>query len=336
MTFNAQLSVGTAVALALIAAFMWGTWPISVKFLGDYPIDAFYITLFVTSFVFVWVVGLLVERAALFENIQTVWATEPSRVLVTFVCGIIYVLGIRLSLAVINLIGLSLSQPLQSSTLNLASLAVTIVVGGVPQGVSIPLLVLATLILITAVFVSLLAGHFRSQVQGAVAAHSQYVPMSAVRSSLGLVLLSSLLIVAYPFALSFGMRSTTQLHGLAVLPFMAVLASGAMLGSLLSSGSILTIRHQWHRVWHAGFRIHKLGLWSGFFHYGGNIIQAFAASFLSTALAFPLGITASLWTQTWGLVLGEFRDSPPRAYVALFGGVVLYIAGAYIIAVMLH
>ena len=48
--------------------------------------------------------------------------------------------------------------------------------------------------------------------------------------------------------------------------------------------------------------------------------------------ADPLGITAGLWTQMWGLVYGEFRGSPRKAYVALAGGIILYIIGAYLIA----
>ncbi len=334
MNFNPQLSGGTAVVLALTAAFMWGTWAISLKYLGDYPIDGFYLTLFATSFVFVWAVGFLFDRAALVGNISAVWASEPIRVVATFVGGIIYVFGIRFSLTVMKTIGLSLAQPLQSATLNLATLGVTIVVGGLPAGVSVPPLVLATFILIGAVLVSLLAGHYRSQGQSRQPNHEHHVPMSALWSSLRLVTLSSLLILAYPFAVSFGMRSVTQPHGMMVLPFMAILASGAFGGCLLGSGTVLTVRREWHRLWRASFQIQKFGIGAGLFHYGGNIIQAFAASFLSAAIAFPLGITSGLWTQMWGLAYGEFKDSPPKAYIALFGGVALYIIGAYLIASM--
>jgi hypothetical protein len=244
----------------------------------------------------------------------------------------IYVNGIRLGLTVMDNIGLSLSQPLSSATFNLASLAVTILVGGVPRGVSIPLLLIGTLILIGAVLMSLVAGHFRSQAQTRETHQKNYVPMSAIWRSLGWVLLSNSLVLTYPFAVSYGMHSTSQPNGMAVLPFMAMLASGAFVGSLLGSGTALTLRHQWHRVWSARFAIHKFGIWAGLFHYGGNIIQAFAAAFLSAAVAFPLGITSGLWTQLWGLVYGEFRGSPPKAYAALFAGVALYIVGAFIIA----
>jgi hypothetical protein len=231
------------------------------------------------------------------------------------------------------MIGLSLAQPIQSAIGILTSLAITIFVGGVPASASIERLVLATFILIGAVLSSMVAGRLRSQAQSAQQS-KQYVPMSVVWRSLGFVLLGSLFTPAYPFALSYGLHSTTQPAGMAVLPFMAMLVTGALCGSLLTSGTILTLSHQWHRVWSAGFRIHKFGIWSGLFHYGGNIIHTFAASFLSAAIAFPLGITSGLWTQMWGLVYGEFRGSPPKAYVALAGGIILYIIGAYLIASM--
>lgn len=334
MNFHPELSSGTATVLALTAAFMWGTWFISLKYLGDYPLDGYFITLFTTSFLFVWTVGILIDRGALFENIANVFAADPSRVLATYVCGMIYVVGMRFSLTVMKTIGLSLAQPIQSAIGTLTSLAVTVLVGGVPAGTSIPRLVLATLILTAAVISSMIAGRFRSQAQSTQLNNVQHVPMSALWRALGLVLVASALSPAYPFALSYGLHSTTQPNGMAVLPFMAMLVSGAFTGCWLSSGVALTRRHQWGLVRHAGFKIHKFGIWSGLFHYGGNIIHTFAASFLSAAIAFPLGITSGLWTQMWGLVYGEFRGSPPKAYAALFGGVVLYIIGGYMITTM--
>jgi hypothetical protein len=334
MNFNPDLSSGAAVMLALFAAFMWGTWAVSLKYLGSYPIDGFYVTLFTTSLIFVWAVGFIVDSTALVTNITTVFAVEPLRVIITFICGTLYVLGIRFSLNVMKTIGLTLSQPISSAILNIAILFVTISIGGVPTGASVPILVLATLILIAAVLASLLSGHLRSRGSRAQVRNEFNVSRSVIWRVLGLTTLSSLLIVSYSFAVSFGMVSTTQPHGMAVLPFMAVLATGAFVGAMLCSGTLLTIRREWHQIWRAGFEIHKFGIWSGLFHFGGNILQAFASVALSAALAFPLGITSGLWTQLWGLRYGEFKGAPPKAYVALFGGIVLYIIGAYLIASM--
>ncbi len=332
MNFDPQLSSGVAVFMALLAASMWGTWFISLKHIGDYPLDGFFITLFATSVVFVWVVALLIDGGAVAANIATVWAQDQSRILVVLGGGSIYVMGMRFSLSVQRTLGLSLAQPIQSAIGTISSLAITMVVGGVPAGVSVLRLVGATFVLILAVLLAMYAGRLRSKSQATQAKNGAYVPMSALWRSLGLIFLGSLLTPAYPFALSYGLKSTTQPNGLAVLPFMALLATGAFLGSILTSGVALTRHGEWHRVFTAPWRTHKFGVWSGLFHYGGNIIHTFSTAFLSASIAFPLGITAGLWTQMWGLVYGEFKGSPRRAYVALAGGILLYVIGGYIIA----
>ncbi len=114
---------------------------------------------------------------------------------------------------------------------------------------------------------------------------------------------------------------------------MALLASGAFAGALLTSGLLLTARRQWRIVFCAPLSIHKFGILSGFAHYGGNIIHTTATVFLSAVISWPLGVTMGLWTQFWGLVYGEFKGSPRRAYVALFSGIGLYLIGAYLITV---
>jgi hypothetical protein len=140
------------------------------------------------------------------------------------------------------------------------------------------------------------------------------------------------LLQAYTYAISYGLKSVSQPHGMAVMPFMATLVSGAFLGALLSSGLALTIQHQWSAAIHAPFSVHKFGILSGLAHYGGNIIHTFATVVLSSVVSWPLGVTMGLWTQFWGLVYGEFKGSPRKVYLALFSGIGLYLAGAYILA----
>src|ERR1700730_16203494 len=115
MNFNQQLSSGAAIAMALLAGSMWGTWFISLKYLGAYPLDGFFVTLFSASVIFVWIVGLVIDRGALVGNISEVWGADPVRIVATFICGGIYVVSIRFQLSVFRSIGLSLAQPLQSA-----------------------------------------------------------------------------------------------------------------------------------------------------------------------------------------------------------------------------
>jgi hypothetical protein len=114
------------------------------------------------------------------------------------------------------------------------------------------------------------------------------------------------------------------------------LASGAFIGALLSSGVVLTRNGQWGKVWAASLSVHSLGIISGLFHYGGNIIHAFATAELSTVISWPLGLTGGLWTQLWGLVYGEFKGSGRRAYIALALAIVFYLLGAFLIANTLY
>jgi hypothetical protein len=334
VNFNPQLAANTAIFASLFAAFLWGTWFISLKYLGDYPVDGFYVTLFATSLIFVWSVGLLLDRGALFENIGRVFSEDPSRIYVTILCGVLYVTGIRLSLTVMQWIGLSLSQPIQSSINVLGGTFLSALVGGVPEGVSPVWITLACLLLLGAVIVSLQAGRIRSEAAQSI--QTLRLSPGNMRRALLLAAGAALFIQAYTLGLSYGLKSITQPNGLAVLPFMSLLASGAFAGALLTSGIILTRQRLWTRVLRAPFSIHKFGMLSALAHYGGNIIHTQATVFLSSVISWPLGLTSGLWTQFWGLAYGEFRGASHKAYALLFAGIVLYLAGAALIAAQVN
>ena len=333
MNFSPELSKEAAILVSLLAASMWGSWFVSLKYIGKYPLDGFFMTLFTTSIIFVWGVGFLVDRGALLGNIISVLGNDPSRVVATLVCGVFYVVGMRFSLTVLSRIGLALAQPIQSSIGILIGTTITTLIGGLPRGVSIWRILLAALILIGAVIATMFAAEWRRQNESSnPGSGGMIVTRKDMQRAIGLIVIASFFSPAYPFALSYGLRSTTHPEGLAVLPFMALLATGAFIGCSLTCGVNLTRTHQWGVVRGAGFRIHKWGIGSGLFHYGGNIIHTFATAFLSSAISWPLGITAGLWTQVWGLVYGEFKGSPTKAYLALFAAFGFYIVGAYVIA----
>lgn len=137
MNFDPQLSTSTAVVMAMLAASMWGTWAISLKYLGDHSLDGYFLTTFVTSLVIVWLVAVWLDGSALFADLRNVWISDPWRILLTLLSGVIYTNGIRLQLRVQKTIGLSLAQPIQSSISILIGVAIAAVVGGVPNDVSL-------------------------------------------------------------------------------------------------------------------------------------------------------------------------------------------------------
>jgi hypothetical protein len=335
VNFSPDLSPGLAIFMVFFAASMWGTWFISLKYLKEYPIDGFYVTLFTTSIIFVWSVGFLFDRGALIQNMRDVWAVDPSRIYVTLICGSLYVIGMRVTLYLFSTIGLTLTMPLKSSIGILISTSVAAFVGGVPEGYSLGMIFFACIILVGAVLLSMQSARLRIAGQeSAEEKNDLQYSMRDVRKAIVLILVTTVISPAYTFALSYGLKSITQPNGLAVLPYMSLLSSGAFVGSMLASGSMLTYRKQWGLVFSAPFSIHKFGMISGLFHYGGNIIHTFASAFLSTVIAFPLGLSSNLVTQMWGIVYGEFKGSPKQAYYYLGGALSLYIVGAYIIAQM--
>lgn len=314
-----------AVLVALSAAIMWGTWFISLKHLKEYPIEAFYVVMFTFSLVFVWGVCLLLEGKAIFENIMLVGSQYPSKVIVTLGGGVLYAAGMWISLKIMERVGLALSQPLLQSITLIAGVIITLFVGGRPETLTNLKIILTVVFLVGAAIFVYLADLKRGVSDEAQVAGKKAAPLKTV---VGLTFVAALLTVTYDAAMSYGLETITQPIGLKVLPFMCLLCTGAFIGVLITCGAVLTINRQWHLIRKAPFSIHRWSIFSGFCHYGGNIIHSFATRGLSTAVSYPLGLTSGLWTQLWGLKYGEFKGAPVSAYVYLFLSFACYVAGA--------
>ena len=333
MNFDPTIPTGVAIFMGLLAASWWGSWFIALKYLDDYPIEAFYITLFTASVVLVLGVGLILDGRMLFQNMIDVWSVDPARIYITFICGILYVTGMQISLRVIQVIGLSVTAPIQSTVNVVFGTLVTALVGGIPERLTPLRITLAGVFLLAAILLTMSAGRIRNtaQKQAQVDTGLSQDSKALVRSLL-LLIAGSAFIPAYSFAISYGLKSVTQPSGMAVMPFMLVLSTGAFVGTIVICGAILTRRKQWHVFKDVGFKIHKLGILSAVAHYGGNIIHTFATRNLSAVVSWPLGLSGSLWTQIWGLIYGEFKGAPRLGYILLISGFLSYIIGVFIIS----
>jgi len=333
VNFDPNIPTNLAVLMGLLAAGMWGTWFISLKYLGNYPLEAFYLTLFATSMLLVWGLGLILDGNGLILNLKEVWQADKSRIIVTFICGVLYVAGILLSLWVFKVIGLSVSQPLQASINLIIGTLLSALIGGVPAGMTIGRIVSSGVFLLIAIILTMKAGSLRNQAQAEKQIDTGLSrDPKAIRQAVLLLIVGSAFVPAYSTGLSYGLKSITQPDGLAVMPFMAVLCTGAFLSALAICSISLTRNKQWSSFKQVDFKIHKFGILSGFAHYGGNIIHTFATRNLSAVVAWPLGITNGLWTQMWGLAFGEFKGSPTKTYFYLAGGILCYLIGAFIIS----
>jgi hypothetical protein len=332
MNFAPQVPYPLAIVMSLLAASMWGSWFISLKHLKKYPLDCFYMTLFTTSLILVWTVSLFFDGIGIFVNFRDLWHVNKLKIILPILGGISYVIGMHISLRVMTLIGLTLSQPLQSAVSFIVGNIITVGIGGRPEGLSNVRIIVSISFLLTAVFMVFFAEKTRSASQREKNIDTGLSREKGVmKKAVLLIALGSIFSPGYTFALSYGLKTITQQVGLAVLPFMCLLCSGAFIGSLLTSGIQITRRHEWRLIREAPLKIHKLGIISGLCHYGGNIIHTFATGSLSSAVSWPLGLTAGLWTQLWGIKYGEFKGSPKRAYVFQAISFICYVMGAFFV-----
>jgi hypothetical protein len=325
------MSTAAAVGLCLLAASLWGSWAASLKHIGAHPLDGFVLTLYASAFCFVWLVALTVGRQSLLGSIGAAWSHDPMRLLGILGGGAAFAIGMSLTLTVMRSLGLTVAQPIQSSTSIILGTVWTVTIGGVPRGVPISRLVAAIAVLVTAVLFTMLAAWLRSRAWRALPNSAATHTASDFARLLPVVLMASLLASAYPWALAIGLRSPTQPHGLGVLPYMALLVTGSFAGILTLCGLRLARAGELRNALQAPFRIKRWGLGSGIFHFGGNIIHSVGAASLTASVAYPLGLTASFWTQLWGLVHGEFRGASRLAQLSLGIGMAMYCLGVGLI-----
>lgn len=333
MNFNPHISDPLAVSLALLAPVLWTFWLVFLKSLGDYPLDAFYLTFYIAAMLFMWGLGFILDGRALIGNMQEIWAQDSFRVVGTLLCGLFFVVGMQLCLQVMQVIGLSLSQPIQSSINVVGGTLISALIGGIPQGMTVKRIVFSTLFFLLAILLTMKAGRLRNQAQDEKEVNTGLSRDPAeIRRALLLLAAGSALVPAYSTGLSYGLRSSTQPNGMEVMPFMVLMCTGSFIGVMLTCGVNLTRKKRWHIFREFRPKVLCLGILSGCGHYIGNIIHAIATGELSTVVSWPLGLTAGLWSQIWGLKNGEFKGAPISAFFFLGLGILCYLAGTFIIA----
>ncbi|HBY99300.1 MAG: hypothetical protein M5U01_11800 [Ardenticatenaceae bacterium] len=320
------LSPAGAISAVLAASLLWGSWAIALKHLDGYPVDAFFLDLYTSAVVLVAGVSVAVHGASLPAEIAAKLAARPEIVLTPLVGGLLYVVGMRIWLYLIERVGLVLASPIYSSVAIIVGTLLSARLGGLPLGASLLTILIGCFILIGAVVACVWAGHLRDIGRGTLASGRlrawQVIALSLVGALLG---------VSYPVALSVGLAGPRRPEGLPVLPYMLVLAAGAWAGAMVNAALMLPRGGGWHRWRRAEPRYRVMGVGAAVAHYGGNIINAVAVPILSTAIAWPMGQIYTLWGYLWGIAYGEFRGATRFAYGALFTGVGLFILGVLVL-----
>ena len=321
-----------AILGGLFNAFLWGSWAVVLKKLGNYPLDAFILGLYIFSFVFVWIIALVIMGEELFNELAHSWRERPAVIIVALVAGGTFVIGVRITMTVLTAVGLSVTAPIQTFMSLILGTSLAALVGGTPATLAPPDLMIACLLLFAAAMTTVWARIYRDRSLFETAA-SELRDIAGATSrrlivkNILLVAPASAIITAYPIGLAYSLRTPANDYGLTPLACVAAFATGSLIGALLTSGAVLTIRRQWSLLLRAGWEMRRYSLIAAIAHYGGNIINAFATGALTAAVSWPVSTTSHLWTYLWGLATGEFRGAPRRSFVLLAAGGALYLAG---------
>lgn len=316
----------------LFNAFLWGSWAVLIKKLHDYPLDAYFIVLYISSFILVWAIALLVMGRGLFTEIGQVWQVRPAIVYVALLAGATYIIGMRITITVFSSIGLTLTAPIQTLMNLVLGTSLAAAVGGMPASISTVDLAVVCLIFLAASLATIRASRVRDHAKSESSAIPSVKSRAAssrrlLARNILLVGMASLFVTSYPLGLSFSLRTPSNEFGLTPLAYSVLLVTGSLLSAFVISGTVLTWRRQWSLLMRAGWSMQRYAIVTAGAHYGGNIINAFATGTLTAAISWPLGTTSQLWTYVWGLASGEFKDAPRKSYLLIALGAVLFVVG---------
>lgn len=321
-----------AIVSALFNAFLWGSWAVFLKKLDSYPLDAFFLGIYIFSFAFVWMLAWIVLGKELFEEVAQVWRERPAIIIVALAAGGTFVIGVRITMAVFTAVGLSVTAPIQTFMSLILGTSLAALVGGTPAALAPLDLLVACLLLFAAAMATVWARIVRdrslfeaaaSQLRDAAGGTSRRL----IAKNMAFVGFASAIITAYPLGISYSLRVPGREYGLTPLSYVSVLVTGSLIGVVLTSGAVLTLRRQWSLFFRAGWAMHRYSLIAAGAHYGGNIINAFATGALTAAVSWPISTTSQLWTYVWGLATGEFKGAPRKSYLLIAAGALLYLAG---------
>jgi hypothetical protein len=331
----AGLSSSLALAIIIFVTILWGSWFQVVKHTGSYPIYAFLSWLYAFSIVIVWGSILFLQDVMVPDGVFHEIANDWGRAGIVFFCGAMYAIGMQLQLTVVGRIGLILSTSVSATSTILMGTVISAVFGGMPDGVSFPLILFAALLLILATIVCQFSGVLRDRDKGVTTKGS-----GTVMSRKDLFTLLFACIVLAPFfsvATAVGLRSELRPDGFSSLTSMGVLVLGAFTGTSIFTSVRLTMDKKWSVFLHPdkGMRIIlPMALVAAFCHFGGNILHAIAAPVVSVVVATPLGYSYSMWSYVWGLLYGEFKGAKGRTYAVLGAGIVLFVAGVAVLSIV--
>ncbi len=319
-----KITAETAILLELCTAFLWGSWFQFLKKIGNYPMPAFMIWLYVFSNMIVW--GVMCGWRDIFvpEGIAASLASRPGLAAFCMAGGALFGAGMQVSTTVMVRLGLVLSVSVTATLSIFTGTIIPMAVHGLPEGVTVPVLLLISLVFLSGTLLIQFGGViYRRDNEDNV---DLSIPKIDGRTYL-LFLLNTVLGLGYTFAVTYGMRSVTNPDGLPPMLCCGMICLGALTGTLAVSGFRLLRAGELSILRHTPPRILMYCFLSACGHFGGNVTHMIAAPLLSLAIAWPITTTSGIWTYFWGFAYGEFRHSSMQVKLLIIAGVFLYLTG---------
>ena len=309
--------------LTLFAAAMWGSWTQITKHLKGYPITGLIFWLYSISFVYIWIITLLLAPALLPEGIIAA-ASRYADVLPKIIFGgATMSLGILCTLLVINRVGMVLSATINGGLGVILGVVISVVEEGVTER-KLLLVILIALIYITAGLLSAYASSLRNRDHG-IKGNTNSISVTVLVTMIAAAVLHS----GWSMAVAAGTA-----NGIPPVLTCAFVCTGAFLSVLTVSLIIFTYKKMWKKVLCIG-RSKKpvlMGLVSACCHFGGNLISIYSMPALTATISFLLGRTANLWTLVWGIYYKEFSNISKKTKFILASSIILFLLGTVLVA----
>jgi hypothetical protein len=325
-----MITQASAILMILFAAFLWGSWLMATKYTKDFPLPAFMLWLYASSFVMVWFIiwcSEIVNPSNFLEQISN----APGLAIMVAVCGGFMAIGMQIQMSVIGKVGLVLSNSVSATSGVLLGTIVTVAVGGLPENLSVVTVFIAAGILIFATIVCQYSGKLRDRDLNINKNTNGKLKQDT--SAVILLVFSSLLVAAYPLGMSYGVKTDYSNYGFPPFVCIGLLSLGSFVGTIFYSGILLAKRKQLKSIFSKKYtKAILISCLAGGCHYGGNLVHVLAAPAISVAVSWLIGRTGNMWTYIWGIYHNEYKGASKRTYGVLAAGIGIYLLGVIILS----
>lgn len=322
-----QMTPTLATIGVCFVTILWGSWFQSIKHIRNFPVDMFISLMYAISVLIVWICILCFGDAMIPAGVFTEIKSNPTLSFIILTCGFLFGIAMQMHLKIVVRIGLILSTSVSATCAIVGGTLVSIIFAGIPEGVSISLIILASFLLICATITCQYAGDIDRQ----LIKHSS----SRLKDILLLAFVNFILMSSYPLANAVGLRTALHPYAFSSLTCMGILVIGACIGSgIIALFHLHTASFSIIKNANISYRkLFTLATLAALCHFGRNIFHAILAPIISIPIATAMGNSYHVWSYVWGLLYGEFKGATRPTYTILAVGVLMFLAGVFILSI---